>query len=226
MFSYFITGTDTGIGKTWGTLALMKALQQQGRHVSGMKPIASGCKKNLQGLYNDDALKLLAQANQDLSLYNTVNPYPLAMEAPPHIAATDQGIHIELSKIAAALTSLQQVHDMVLVEGIGGWCVPLTADMMLADLVNKLDIPVILVVGIRLGCINHSLATASAIHADGAKLQGWLANYLQPDYIAYQLTIDTLKERIDAPFLGALPYMQTLDVKLAAKHINTSALMT
>lgn len=226
MPSYFITGTDTGIGKTWATLTLMQALQQQGKRVTGMKPIASGCQNTDHGLRNDDALQLLAKATQPLASYSTINPYPLASATAPHIAAAETGIHINLHTIATALATLQQQSDIVLVEGIGGWCVPLTDQLMLADLVEYLALPVILVIGMRLGCINHSIATTRLMQADGAKLQGWLINCVQPvDLRYYQPTLNTLKEYINAPFLGTLPYMQTLDLGKAAEQISTSTLI-
>ena len=219
MSGYFITGTDTGVGKTWATLALMKAMQNKGKVVAGMKPVACGCKETRDGLRNDDAVKILKQTNQSLD-YKTVNPYAFEPAIAPHIAAEQAGVMIDIEKIAGEFDKLLKDYDCVLVEGIGGWCVPLGDKTMLADLVNRLDLEVILIVGLRLGCINHALSTDRAIRADGARLHGWVTSQLDPDYDYPDVTMDTLRSRINAPFLGSLPYMESFDLKVASSQLQ------
>ncbi len=219
---YFITGTDTGVGKTWVTLALMKAMQNKGKVVVGMKPVASGCEKTSEGLRNDDAVKILQQSSKRPSQtldYKTVNPYAFEHAVAPHIAAGLAGVKIDIEKIADDFYLLKEDTDCVLVEGIGGWCVPLGSEDMLADMVNRLDLQVILVIGLRLGCINHALSTVRAIQADGVNLCAWMTCQLDPDYACLEETMMTLQARISAPFLGNLPYMEKFDLEILASHI-------
>ena len=219
MSGYFITGTDTGVGKTWATLALMKAMQNKGKVVAGMKPVACGCKETRDGLRNDDAVKILKQTNQSLD-YKTVNPYAFEPAIAPHIAAEQAGVMIDIEKIVGEFDKLLKDYDCVLVEGIGGWCVPLGDKTMLADLVNRLDLEVILIVGLRLGCINHALSTDRAIRADGARLHGWVTSQLDPDYVCLKATMTTLQMRINAHLLGSLPYMESFDLKVASSQLQ------
>ena len=219
MSDYFITGTDTGVGKTWVTLALMEALQNKGETVVGMKPVASGCQNTSAGLRNDDAVRILKQSSQDLD-YKTVNPYAFEPAVAPHIAADVAGVVIDIEKIAGEFSTLKKEADSVVVEGVGGWSVPLGENIMLADVVNRLNLPVILVIGLRLGCINHALTTTRAIEADGAKLHGWITSQLDPDYACLNETMVTLQTRINAPFLGKLAYMESCDVEIAAGQLR------
>lgn len=218
MSDYFITGTDTGVGKTWATLALMKAMQNKGMVVAGMKPVASGCKKTSVGLRSDDAARILKQSNQSLD-YKTINPYAFEQAIAPHIAAKLAGVVIDIDKIVGEFSILKKKSNSVVVEGIGGWNVPLGADIMLADIVESLDLKVVLVVGLRLGCINHALSTARAVEADGARLHGWIMNQLEPYYACQQETMRTLRARISAPLLGSLSYMEKFDVEIAASQL-------
>ena len=218
MSNYFITGTDTGVGKTWATLALMKAMQNKGKVVAGMKPVASGCKKTSAGLRSDDAARILKQSNQPLD-YKTINPYAFEQAIAPHIAAELAGVVIDIDKIVGEFSVLKKKSDSVVVEGIGGWNVPLGTDIMLADIVESLDLKVVLVVGLRLGCINHALSTARAVEADGARLHGWIMNQLEPNYACQQETMRTLRARISAPLLGSLSYMEKFDVEIAASQL-------
>jgi len=224
MSDYFITGTDTSVGKTWATLALMKALQDKGKVVVGMKPVASGCQNTSAGLRNDDARQIFKQSNsrgdQHIN-YKTVNPYAFGQAIAPHIAAELAGVKIDIEKIAGEFNTLKKDADSVMVEGLGGWSVPLGKSIMLADLVKRLNLPVILVVGLRLGCINHALSTVRAIEADGAKLHGWIGSQLDPDYACLNETMITLQTRINAPFLGNLAYMQSFDLKTACSQLRT-----
>jgi len=218
---YFITGTDTGVGKTWATLALMKALQDKGKVVVGMKPVASGCTKIDEDLHNDDAVKILQQSSKRPSQtldYKTVNPYAFEQAVAPHIAAGLAGVKIDIEKIADDFYLLKEDADCVLVEGIGGWCVPLGSEDMLADLVKRLDLQVILIIGLRLGCINHALSTVRAIQADGVNLCGWMTSQLDPDYAFLEETMMTLQARISAPLLGNLPHMEKFDLEILASH--------
>lgn len=221
MSDYFITGTDTGVGKTWVTLALMKALQDKGKVVVGMKPVASGCTKIDEDLHNDDAVKILQQSSKRPSQtldYKTVNPYAFEQAVAPHIAAGLAGVKIDIEKIADDFYLLKEGADCVLVEGIGGWCVPLGSEDMLADLVKRLDLQVILIIGLRLGCINHALSTVRAIQADGVNLCGWMTSQLDPDYAFLEETMMTLQARISAPLLGNLPHMEKFDLEILASH--------
>ena len=219
MPGYFITGTDTGVGKTWVTLALMKAMQNKGKVVVGMKPVACGCKETRDGLRNDDAVQIIRQLNKVIN-YKTINPYAFEQAVAPHIAAELAGTVIDIEKIAGEFSILKKEADSVVVEGVGGWSVPLGEDIMLADLVNRLNLPVILVIGLRLGCINHALSTIRAIEADGAKLYGWITSQLDPDYVCLKATMTTLQIRINAPLLGSLPYMESFDLKVASSQLQ------
>ena len=176
---YFITGTDTGIGKTVVTLGLMRWLQDRGRRVAAMKPVASGCERTPQGLRNEDALQLQQQASMPLD-YDVVNPYAFEPPIAPHIAASQAGVQIELDIIRQGVRLLAEHADLVCVEGVGGWLVPLNGEESVADLAVSLGLGVVLVVGMRLGCLNHALLTAQAIQASGASLAGWVANCLPP----------------------------------------------
>ncbi len=221
MPGYFITGTDTGVGKTWVTLALMKAMQNKGKVVVGMKPVACGCKETRDGLRNDDAVKILQQSSKRPSQtldYKTVNPYAFEQAVAPHIAAGLAGVKIDIEKIADDFYLLKESADCVLVEGIGGWCVPLGSEDMLADLVKRLDLQVILIIGLRLGCINHALSTVRAIQADEVNLCGWMTSQLDPDYAFLEETMMTLQARISAPLLGNLPHMEKFDLEILASH--------
>jgi dethiobiotin synthetase len=222
MSDYFITGTDTGVGKTWATLALMKALQDKGKIVVGMKPVASGCQNTSAGLRNDDARQILKQSSnrgdQTIS-YKTVNPYAFKQAIAPHIAADLAGVKIDIEKIAREFNTLKKDADSVLVEGVGGWNVPLGPETMLVDMVEHLDLNVILVVGLRLGCINHALSAARSIEADGMKFHGWITSQLDPNYACLKEAMATLRARINAPLLGSLPYMESFDVEIASSQL-------
>ncbi|MCW8828653.1 MAG: dethiobiotin synthase, partial [Gammaproteobacteria bacterium] len=176
---FFITGTDTEVGKTWCSLGLIARLRQQGHTVVAMKPVASGCAPTAAGLRNDDALKLQAQASVALA-YETINPYAFEPAIAPHIAAELAGQRIELSTIVTSYRRLAAEAEISVVEGVGGWRVPLNDAQTVADLAGAIGLPVILVVGLRLGCINHALLTAESIRASGCTLAGWIANSVEP----------------------------------------------
>lgn len=203
--SCFMTGTDTEIGKTYCSVALMNDLAQRGQRVVGMKPVAAGCIQTAEGLRNEDALALQAASTIAVP-YATVNPYAFEPPIAPHIAAAQINVEISLSPIVQAYQSLQQQADWVVVEGVGGWRVPLSEELTLLDLVNALKIPVILVVGMRLGCINHALLTAEILESDGCFFQGWIANWLQPPTAIDRSVLSALQRQLAVPLLAELAY--------------------
>lgn len=204
----FITGTDTGIGKTTVSCALLQALRASGMDAIGMKPVASGCELTPAGWRNDDALRLIAASapRGDAIDYAMVNPYALPAPTAPELAASDVGVEIELSVLQSAFAGLSAASDFVLVEGVGGWAAPISATLDQTDLVRALELPVVMVVGLRLGCINHSRLSAQAIHADGLPLLGWIGNGVDPDFDRCAETVAILDRCIPAPRLGLLPH--------------------
>jgi dethiobiotin synthetase len=208
--TWFITGTDTEIGKTWCSAALLTKLQQQNHKVAVMKPIASGCKLTINGLRNEDALLLQSSCDLDLP-YDWVNPYRFEPPIAPHLAAKQAQIQIKLDEIIKIQQQLQKVADILIIEGVGGWRVPIDDKYSLVDLVKALQAEVIVVVGLRLGCINHALLTTEIIQQDGCVLKGWIANTLSEDYDVTS-TLDTLKSRIQAPLLAVMPFQSKLNL--------------
>jgi len=219
MSGFFITGTDTGCGKTEITLGLMAALQARGQRVLGMKPVASGCDQHPEGLRNADAERIHAQGTFTVP-YALVNPYAFARPIAPHVAAAEVGISIELDRIRAAHTELTRQADWVLVEGVGGWRVPLGPDCFVGDIPRALDLPVILVVGLKLGCLNHALLTAESIQSSGLQLAGWIANQVDPDMLAPEANLETLQTLIQAPCLGLVPWMAEPDAETIAACLH------
>lgn len=207
-FALYVTGTDTGIGKTRASCALLHAFAMAGRRALGMKPVASGCDPTAEGLRNDDALQLIAAGNLTMP-YADVNPYAFIDPISPHLAAADEGVEIRLAVITDTFTRLSQQADTVVVEGVGGWCAPLGPELMQADLVRALRLPVVLVVGLRLGCLNHALLSVRAIQSDGCQLIGWIGNRIDPQMLRCDDNIETLKARIEAPLLGTLDFGAT-----------------
>ncbi|SCK13873.1 dethiobiotin synthase [Vogesella sp. LIG4] len=201
---YFITGTDTEIGKTHSAVKLVQHLQAQGKRVLAMKPVASGCDILPDGSWhNDDVARLVAATGQtDLDL---MNPYRFVPPVSPHIAARQAGVEIDLALIADHYQRLAAQADVVLVEGAGGWLAPLSDRYRMQELAQRLQLPVILVVGMRLGCINHALLTAQAIQAAGCQLAGWVANRVVPSQLAYADNLATLQQYLGEPLLE-LPF--------------------
>ncbi|HEY0634719.1 MAG TPA: dethiobiotin synthase [Gammaproteobacteria bacterium] len=220
---FFITGTDTGVGKTRISLAVMRVLQQQGLRVAAMKPVASGCEMSAEGLRNEDAL-LLQQHASAIRPYDLINPYAFAPPIAPHLAAARSGVTIEFSRIIAGYQQLAAGSDGVVVEGAGGWLVPLNDTQSIADLALTLKLPVILVVAIRLGCINHALLSAQAIRSSGCVLAGWIANHTQPADGQSAEIVSAIKQRIAAPLLGDVTYQPELEVDRMALSIDSTAL--
>lgn len=202
---FFITGTDTGVGKTFVSCALLHAFAAQGYRVVGMKPVAAGCRNQNGSLLSEDVEQLQAASNLQLPA-STVNPYAFEPPIAPHIAAAEAGVAINIPLIVDNFKQLQQKADIVIVEGVGGFCVPLNNTEDTADLAVALDLPVILVVGLQLGCINHALLTAQAIRHKGLKLVGWVANHIHRDMAASAQNIATLQQRLGAPLLGVLTH--------------------
>ncbi|MEA2079003.1 MAG: dethiobiotin synthase [Pseudomonadota bacterium] len=202
---YFVTGTDTGVGKTCVSLALMRALQRQGHVVVGMKPVASGCSQTSSGLLNEDARQLQACASFNLP-YQCVNPYVFEAAMAPHLAAQADGVHIEIPVIRNACQQLTAEADRVVVEGIGGWLVPINEKQTMADVALALGLPVVLVVAIRLGCLNQALLTAAAIRSSGLPLVGWVANRIDPGCEQQDGNVMALRQRLPAPLLADLVY--------------------
>ena len=214
----FIAGTDTGIGKTVVAASLLAAIGAAGLRAVGMKPVASGCEPSPEGLRNDDAELLIAHSGL-AEPYQRVNPYALPEAVAPHIAAASAGIEIRLQPIAEAFAALAARADVVVVEGVGGWAVPLSPALMQADVVRALALPVILVVGLRLGCLSHALLSARAIAADGCSLIGWIGNRIDPAMARADENLTTLRERIAAPCLGVLPFTERPEPRLLAGQL-------
>ena len=210
----FITGTDTEVGKTFATCALLLALKGRGIKAVGMKPVAAGT--NEHGC-NDDVEALIA-ASSVAAPRRLNNPYLLHPAIAPHIAAVEEGRSIDIDGIVDSFDTLRGLADVVLVEGVGGFCVPLGPHSDSADLAEQLGLPVILVVGMRLGCINHALLTQQAITARGLELAGWVANRIDPEMARFDENLTALTARIKAPLLGVVPSNSTPD--LAARLLN------
>ena len=216
---YFITGTDTSCGKTEITLGLMQLLQNQGKVVLGMKPVASGATSTTEGLRNEDAIRIQAQGSIQVP-YSTLNPYAYEPPIAPHLAAAQAGDEIDLNLISTHCMSLSAQVDYIIVEGIGGWRVPFNKEQSAADLVQMLNLPVILVVGLKLGCINHALLSVESILASGVRLTGWVANEVEPDMLYSSENIATLQAAISAPCLGAVPYMNHPSTVVIAESLD------
>lgn len=206
--AYFITGTDTDVGKTTIAVGLLAAANGRGLTTAAIKPVASGCERTPDGLRNADAL--LLQRTMSLPLdYDEVNPIALEPAIAPHLAAEQVGVRISAMQLAGICRGvLMQRADLTLIEGAGGWRVPLNARELLSELPKLLQLPVIMVVGIRLGCINHALLTAEAIARDGLYLAGWVANICSPDVSSIAESIATISGYLRAPCLGEVPYLQ------------------
>jgi len=203
--SYYVTGTDTGIGKSVASAALLHALRARGLRAVGMKPVASGCESTDEGWRNEDAL-LLQRASDPVPAYDDVNPFALPHPLAPELAAADAGVALELAPILQAHARLAALADAVVVEGVGGWAAPLTAALDQLDLVRALQLPVLMVVGLRLGCINHARLTARAIERDGVQLAGWIANDIDPAMARADDNFAILHRVLPAPCWGRLPH--------------------
>ncbi|ALO47305.1 dethiobiotin synthase [Pseudohongiella spirulinae] len=220
----FVTGTDTEVGKTHVSCALLAAARKAGLQTAAMKPVASGCESTAEGLRNGDALALQAQCSIDLP-YEQVNPVALQAAIAPHLAAASEGRQLSLSRLVGmARAVLMARADFTVLEGAGGWRVPLNNREMLSGLALELRLPVVLVVGIRLGCINHALLTAEAIQRDGLQLAGWVANHLGEGSAVDRQNVETLQGMLQAPLLGELPFVPAQSPDETAAYLDLAAL--
>ena len=216
MAGYFVTGTDTAVGKTWASVALLQGLKARGVRVAGMKPVATGAVPVGGRLCNDDALQLQKASSVPLT-YEQVNPYAYAPPVSPHIAARLAGRPIEFDAIVRQARELESLVDVVVVEGVGGWEVPLGNEYKVSDLATEVSFPVILVVGLRLGCLNHAILTYEAIVRAGLECAGWIANQLMPEFDFVTENIEFLQCELPCHYLGQLPYAG------AAANLSTDA---
>ena len=221
--AWFITGTDTEIGKTLVSATLLYALAQQGVRAAGMKPIAAGCELRDGAWHNEDVDALAEVAGVALPRELTT-PYLLREATAPHIAAAREGVQLDIDHVCACFRQVRDAADAVVVEGVGGFRVPLTAQADTADLAQRLALPVILVVGLRLGCINHALLSAEAIAARGLTLAGWVANVVDPEMRNGVENLEALSARLPAPLLGCIPRLPAALPAAAADHLDFSSL--
>ena len=220
----FVTGTDTGVGKTRIAAALCRAFAAAGLRVAAMKPVASGCERTPTGLRNEDALALLAAMNVR-ARYDEVNPYAFAPAIAPHIAAQEAGIDIDFAVLDRAYERLRLRSEALIVEGAGGWLAPLDATRGFADLAVHWQLDVVLVIGLRLGCLNHALLTVESIERRGLRLRGWVANSIDPHFERLAENVAALDSRIAAPRLGSLPFAPQADPESTALALALPALM-
>lgn len=202
----FVTGTDTAVGKTRIACALLRAHTASGQRAVGMKPVAAGALPGASGLSNED-VELLRDASNVRAPRELTNPYCFGPAIAPHLAAAEAGVVIELPRIVAAYAGLSALAEHVVVEGAGGFLVPLGGALSMADIATTLSLPIVLVVGMRLGCLNHALLTCESIQRRGLRLTGWVANCIEPDMQRVEHNIAALRERIVAPLLGVVPYV-------------------
>ena len=214
--AYFITGTDTEIGKTHATCALLATAAHQGLRSVALKPVAAGTDATGR---NDDVVRLMAASNVSLP-ERTVNPWLLTEPLSPHIAARHAGVEITAATIIETFHLAHERTDLILLEGVGGLYAPLSDTLTQPELIRQLDIPVILVVGLRLGCLNHALLTAAAIEQEGLQFAGWIGNQIDPAFQASGENIQTLNERLKAPCLGILPNDATASASALASHLS------
>lgn len=222
---YFVTGTDTEVGKTVVSCALLQAAKNAGYRTAGYKPVASGSEITPEGLRNSDALALQRHSSLHLD-YATVNPYTFAEPTSPHIISTEEGRPIDPLVMSAGLRALEQQAEWVLVEGAGGWFTPLSDSFTFADWVAHEQLPVILVVGVKLGCINHAMLTAQAVRQAGLPLVGWVANMITPAGMRHKEYMATLKRAIPAPLLGEIPWLNgNAESRMTGQFLDLSALV-
>lgn len=219
---FFVTGTDTGVGKTVVSAGLTRALVARGLRVAVMKPIASGSDPTAAGLRNSDALTLLAAANV-LAPYEVVNPYCFLPPVSPHIAAREAHVAIDLALLRSRFDSLAAASDCVIVEGAGGWLAPISDTATMAELAAALSLPVLLVVGLRLGCLNHALLTRESLASRGATFAGWIANAIDPQLDRPAENLATLTARLGEPPLARIPFLDrgpgSADLSEAASNL-------
>lgn len=222
--AYFVAGTDTDAGKTLITTGLLATARKQKLKAFGLKPVAAGCELTEDGLRNDDALRLMAEASIELP-YELVNPVAVESAIAPHIALAKEGNHVTIDRLAGYCRgALMRKYDLAFVEGAGGWRVPLNDREFLSQLPKALDVPVILVVGMKLGCLNHAMLTVEAIVRDGLKMAGWVANHIDSNMNCFDENLEALASLMPAPCLGVVPHLKNDDADAVAEHLNISAL--
>ncbi|MBN6716894.1 dethiobiotin synthase [Pseudomonas capsici] len=222
--AYFITGTDTDAGKTTVAAGLLHAARLSGLSTAAGKPVASGSAITPQGLRNADALALQAECSLELG-YDDINPFTFEPAIAPHLAAREAGVSLTVNALQQPMRRLLERNaDFTLIEGAGGWRVPLADQSNLSDLAMGLGLPVILVVGVRLGCINHALLTAEAIAQDGLQLAGWVANIVDPKTSRLEENLATLSERLPAPCIGRVPRLKKASAEAVAEHLHLELL--
>ena len=221
---YFVTGTDTGVGKTLVACSLLRAFASRGLRAVGMKPVASGAVPRGDGLVHDDVEKLITAGNV-AAPREQVNPYCFEPPIAPHIAASGAGMRIDLDRIRQCFGALAARADVVIVEGIGGFRVPLGLGIDTAQLAARLALPLVLVVGLRLGCLNHALLTAEAVVNRGLKLAGWVANHIDPRMAAAEENVHALESLIAAPLIARIAFAATPDPTAVAALLNTHKLL-
>lgn len=219
----FVAGTDTGVGKTLIACALLQGFAARGLRVAGMKPVAAGAVRRRGVWHNDDVAQLRAAANVDAP-QTAVNPYCFAPPIAPHIAAREAGVAIRMAVIAKSYAQLARSADLVVVEGAGGLLVPLGGTFSAADIPARLGLPVVLVVGLRLGCLNHALLTVAAMQARGLYLAGWIANRIDPAMARVAENLQTLRASIKAPLLGIVPYVRNPQSVKAVRAVDMKRL--
>ncbi|MGH8126073.1 MAG: dethiobiotin synthase [Rhodanobacteraceae bacterium] len=206
----FIAGTDTGIGKTFAACTLLQALRAAGLRATGMKPVASGCIETPDGLRSDDALALIEASDPRPERYADCNPFAFKAPVSPHIAAAEMNTEVTMPPIEDAYDTLAMLHgDAIVIEGVGGWLTPLSEMLRASAIPLHLELPVILVVGLQLGCLNHAQLSARAIRADGCELMGWIGNRIDPDMLYPKENLVTLNRSLASPCLGVLPHGAT-----------------
>lgn len=220
----FITGTDTEVGKTVVARLIVRSLVATGVRVAVMKPVAAGSVMTADGLRNDDAVGLMADSNVIMP-YETVNPYCLPAPVSPHLAARAAGVTIELPRLQASFAALGAAADFVIVEGAGGWFAPLNEHEFVADLAAALGLPVVLVVGLRLGCLNHALLSAAAIRQHGAILGGWIANHIDPAFSRVADNIATLTRHLGTAPLASIAHAPAPAATMCLPPTATAALV-
>nr|WP_314874477.1 dethiobiotin synthase [uncultured Pseudomonas sp.] len=222
--AYFIAGTDTDVGKTTIAAGLLHAARLQGLSTLAAKPVASGCTVTNKGLRNADALALIDQSTIQLP-YERINPFAFEPAIAPHLAAREAGVALAVPVLLKAMHGiLAEGADFTLIEGAGGWRVPLSDHADLSDLAIALKLPVILVVGVRLGCINHALLSAEAIARDGLQLAGWVANVIEPRTSRLEENLASLAERLPAPCVGRVPKLKQASADAVAEYLQLDLL--
>ena len=222
--SYFVTGTDTDVGKTRIACGILEYARQRGLSSAAVKPMAAGCEQTADGFKNEDALELMDAMTLSLP-YSEVNPIALEPAIAPHIAAEQVGVEVSATQLTEHCRKILNLESgITLVEGAGGWRVPINRTETFADVAKMLNLPVILVVSMRLGCINHAMLSLEAIRTDGLSVAGWVANRVDAEMSCYQENLETLKRQIDEPCLGIVPHLKNPSATEVAQYLNIETL--